>query len=319
MEPRRDRRQPLVKGVAGLPRRPGWNAISDAADSLARRCDLAARRGDPARPLDLRTSVAVDLERGGIARYARELAAQTCDGCGRPGEQLTERDERGPATRCARCRGIDDRVAPRAWKLPRRAQAPDGREEGGGHGRPLQRYWGPGGLEALMNAHHEAGDTGGSACSGTEGGWNHLLRALVAAWLHEDAGGGAHLLRVTDVKEKYGGLSVLAGPLNTGRAGSLRLAVEMSTRVCDRCGAPGRWREQRPGLAGTGTTCAGCTAEMAADAASPLGHLRRMLFDRQVHTGSPACIETSLTEGIEESGLGLSTYLRDERRRRAKH
>lgn len=308
-----------MKSVSGLPRRPGWTPVADTADALAEQCDLAARHGDPKRPVDLRASIALDLERSGIRRLARELAGETCDRCGRPGERIAAGEGEGPATRCVRCRGIDDRVAPRGWKLPRRAAPADRDSESGRHGLPLHEYWGPGGLEALMNAHHEAGDFGGSACSGTEGGWNHLLRALVAAWLHEDAGGGAGGLRITDLKEKYGALAVLAGPLNEVRAGSLKLAVRMSTRVCERCGAPGTWRRHRPALAGMGTSCGRCEKRLAADAAAPMGQVRRVVFDQQVHTGSPPCIDKAIADGIEESGLGLRAYLRDERRRRAKH
>ena len=319
MEPRPNRRQAVVKGVTGLPHRPGWEPIAAAADKLAARSDRDARQRFENGALDLVTSTTQALKRSGIRRFARELAAETCDRCGRPGERVNSGEAGTPGTRCARCRGLDDRIVPRQWTLPKRAipVTDAGAEEH--YSRPLTEYWGKGGLEELMNAHHEPGWFGSGACDGTKGGWNHLLRALVAAWLHPDAGGGAERLRITDLKEKFGALSILAGPLNEVRAGSLNLATEMSTLVCNDCGAPGTWRKSRPGFHSMGTTCDRCMDRMAAHAATPMDHLRRMLIEQQIHTGSPQGIEDSLARLIKKSGFGLEVYASDARQQRCKH
>ena len=170
-----------------------------------------------------------------------------------------------------------------------------------------------------MNAHHEPGYHGSAACSGTKGGWNHLLRALVAAWLHPDAGDGAGRLLITDVKEKWGALTIYAGPLNDVRAGSLRLATAMSTLVCEECGAPGELRTRRPPCHGVATACDDCAARLWADAATPLGYIRRILFEQQVHTGSPLAIEDSLREASTDTEGCVGIYATDARQRRCKH
>ena len=320
MEPRGTRGQPVVKGVCGLPRRPGWEAISAAADRTANDTDWRARHKFESGALDFRTSIAVDLEIGGMRLFAGKLADETCDRCGRPGEQVTSGEAAVAGTRCVRCRGLDDRVVPRTeWTLPERAVPVIDPATEKRYSRPITEYWNKGRLEALMNAHHEPGDSDGSAICGTNGGWNHVLRALLAAWIDPDAGQGAGRLRIDDLKQKWGSLSIMAGPLNEVRWGAQKLAIEMSTRICEQCGAPGTRRNPGVALWGIGTTCDRCEAQRAADAALPLGAIRRILFDRQRHTGSPLSIEDAIAESIEESGLTLETYVVNEKKRRCRH
>ena len=154
----------MVKGVCGLPRRPGWEAISAAADRAANDTDRRARNKFESGALDFKTSIAVDLEIGGIRLFAGKLADETCDRCGRPGEQVTSGEAAVAGTRCVRCRGLDDRVVPRPeWTLPERAVPVIDAATEKRYSRPITEYWNKGRLEALMNAHHEPGDGDGSA------------------------------------------------------------------------------------------------------------------------------------------------------------
>jgi len=71
-------------------------------------------------------------------------------------------------------------------------------------------------------------------------GWFHLLDALCAQLQSETSRDGAPQVIATQVKEKYGTLRFYARITNDRQDAMIDLAEELSGRICETCGAPGK-------------------------------------------------------------------------------
>lgn len=78
-------------------------------------------------------------------------------------------------------------------------------------------------------------------CRGIEAGngWFHLIDGLCARLQWETDHDGAPQVVATQVKEKYGTLRFYRHESSKGQNAMIELAVELSGRICDVCGAPG--------------------------------------------------------------------------------
>ena len=89
-------------------------------------------------------------------------------------------------------------------------------------------------------------------CRGVEtgNGWYHLIDGLCALLQRETDRGGASQIIATQVKAKFGTLSFYVREADERQAAMIALARELSSRICDQCGAPGqlrtsKWRSTR--------------------------------------------------------------------------
>lgn len=74
-------------------------------------------------------------------------------------------------------------------------------------------------------------------------GWFTLLDALCASLQREADHGDAQQIVATQVKEKLGGLRFHVRTASGIQRGMIRLATNLSERICEMCGAPGELRQ----------------------------------------------------------------------------
>ena len=91
-----------------------------------------------------------------------------------------------------------------------------------------------------------------AVCWGVEtgNGWYHLIDGLCALLQRETDRAGASQIIATQVKAKFGTLSFYVREADERQAAMIALARELSSRICDQCGAPGqlrtgKWRATR--------------------------------------------------------------------------
>jgi hypothetical protein len=70
-------------------------------------------------------------------------------------------------------------------------------------------------------------------------GWYQLIDGLCAQLQRETDRDGAAQVVAAQVKEKFGTLRFYAHDLSDRQSGMIALAIELSGRICDVCGAPG--------------------------------------------------------------------------------
>ena len=78
----------------------------------------------------------------------------------------------------------------------------------------------------------------------TGDGWYDLLYTLSAAITDEVRRSGCPPVTVTQVKEKYAGLRYYYNGGNDATDSMIELAEQMSYRICETCGKPGKVRGQ---------------------------------------------------------------------------
>ena len=76
----------------------------------------------------------------------------------------------------------------------------------------------------------------------TGNGWYHLIDGLCAQLQRETDQDGAPQIIATQVKEKFGTLRFHTREANERQSAMIDLASELSSRICDQCGAPGQLR-----------------------------------------------------------------------------
>ena len=86
----------------------------------------------------------------------------------------------------------------------------------------------------------------------TGNGWYHLIDGLCAQLQRETDQDGAPQIIATQVKEKFGTLRFHTREANERQSAMIDLASELSSRICDQCGAPGQLRTS--GWHATGVT-----------------------------------------------------------------
>lgn len=74
----------------------------------------------------------------------------------------------------------------------------------------------------------------------TEDGWYHLIDGLCARLQRETDEEGAPQIVATQVKSKFGSLRFRAREASERQRAMIDLADELSSRICEECGAPGR-------------------------------------------------------------------------------
>ena len=76
----------------------------------------------------------------------------------------------------------------------------------------------------------------------TGNGWYHLIDGLCAQLQRETDQDGVPQIIATQVKEKFGTLRFHTREANERQSAMIDLASELSSRICDQCGAPGQLR-----------------------------------------------------------------------------
>lgn len=81
-------------------------------------------------------------------------------------------------------------------------------------------------------------DTGMCWGIATGNGWHHLIDGLCAQLQRETDQDGASQIIATQVKEKLGTLRFHTREATERQSAMIALARELSSRICDQCGAP---------------------------------------------------------------------------------
>lgn len=76
----------------------------------------------------------------------------------------------------------------------------------------------------------------------TGNGWYHLIDGLCAQLQRETDQEGMPQVIATQVKEKFGTLRFHTREANERQSAMIALATELSSRICNQCGAPGQLR-----------------------------------------------------------------------------
>lgn len=77
-------------------------------------------------------------------------------------------------------------------------------------------------------------------------GWNSLLNVLCDQLQKQTDRHGAPQLKVVQVKEKLGTLSVHTTTRSETQSALIGMAMHLSACMCETCGRPGHLREDRP-------------------------------------------------------------------------
>lgn len=224
---------------------PGWQALIRTAKVVAAELE--------SRPVELTADTttwltltmpptAVEREAiTGVLAAATALSREVCAQCGGPGDPV--RLDSWLSTRCKDCRTAGRQVLPRHWCRGYRRAGSD----------RLENAIGDADLLALMNAGGEPEDASkrwprrcvggastGLAPSGIGGvGWNHLIRAAYGALV---PAGDARVATVSQIKERFGALTIYTDQRTAFWRGFGELIARVSEHVCIKCGQPGELR-----------------------------------------------------------------------------